>query len=120
MQGPRPLAESVDDYISQFPPAVQSTLTELRTMIKSIAPEAVESITYAIPTYKMNGQRMVYFAGFDKHIGIYPLPDGSDAELQKAIAPYVAGKGTLRFALDKPLPTELIKRVVRSRLESCL
>ena len=120
MQGQRPLAESVDDYISQYPPAVQKTLNELRALIKSIAPESVESVTYAIPTYKVNGERMVYFAGFEKHIGIYPLPDNPDAELASDIAPFVAGKGTLRFALDKPLPTELIKRVVRSRLESCL
>jgi uncharacterized protein YdhG (YjbR/CyaY superfamily) len=120
MQGPRPLAESVDDYISQYPETVQKTLAELRVLIKAIAPEAVESITYAIPTYKVNGKRMVYFAGFEKHVGVYPLPDQPDAELARDIAPFVAGKGTLRFPLNVPLPTELIKRVVQNRLECCL
>lgn len=120
MQGPRPLATSVDEYISWYPPKTQTVLSSLRTFIKTIAPQAVESITYAIPTYKVNGKRMVYFAAYESHIGIYPLPEHPDESLYNEIAQYVAGKGTLRFDLNKPLPSALVERVLRNRLESCL
>jgi uncharacterized protein YdhG (YjbR/CyaY superfamily) len=109
MPGRKP--ESVDAYVSGFPPDVQTILGRLRTTVRSLLPDARETISYGIPTYKRNGA-VVYFAAFKAHIGFYP-PVRGDAALEKAVARYAGDKGNLRFPLDEPMPMALIERIVR-------
>lgn len=116
MHPARPKVATVDEYLELFPKDTQTKLTQIRELIKKVAPEAEEVISYAIPAYKVKKERLIYFAGYDKHISLYPLPHGIDAEFATEIEPHVAGKGTLRFYLDKPLPFELIEKVVRHKL----
>lgn len=108
-------ASTIDEYITEFPPETQRVLEELRKLIKSIAPEATETISYAIPTFDLNGKHLVHFAGYANHVGFYPTPNGMEA-FADDLAPYKAGKGSVRFPLDKPLPEDLVRRVVEYRL----
>jgi uncharacterized protein YdhG (YjbR/CyaY superfamily) len=102
---------TIDDYIASFPEDVQSVLQQVRRTIREAAPEAEETISYQIPAFKLNGKSFVHFAGWKRHISLYPIPDGNDA-FQQRIAPYRAGKGTLRFPLQKPIPFDVIASVV--------
>ena len=102
---------SVDDYIDGFPPATQDVLRELRRRIGSLVPDGEESISYGVPTVKVAGRPVVYFAGFTKHVSIYPVT-GTDEALEREIAAYRGGRGTIRFPLAKPVPYELVDRVV--------
>jgi len=113
---PRPIAESIDAYIANFPPETQQVLEEVRALVKSIAPEATETISYAIPTFDLHGKHLVHFAGYEHHVGLYPAPSGM-AEFAEDLAPYKQGKGSVQFPLDKPLPTDLIRRIVEFRVE---
>ncbi len=108
---------TIDEYIKSFPKDVQNLLQTLRKEIKKELPEETEeTISYGIPTFKLNGKYVVYFAGFKKHISIYPILH-TEADLQKEIAPYIKGRGTLQFPLDKPLPFPLIRKVVKGLLK---
>ena len=102
---------SVDAYVTGFPPDVRMILERLRVTARKLLPDAQETISYGIPTYKRNGP-VVYFAAFKAHIGFYP-PVLGDAALEKAVARYANDKGNLRFPLDEPLPMALIERIVR-------
>ncbi len=113
---PRPTAESIDDYIAGFPPETQQRLQEVRELVKSIAPDATETISYAIPTFDLHGKHLVHFAGYDHHVGLYPAPSGM-TEFATDLAPYKQGKGSVQFPLDTPLPTDLIRRIVEFRVE---
>jgi uncharacterized protein YdhG (YjbR/CyaY superfamily) len=104
--------DSVDDYISTFPPEIQTVLQAVRRTIRGAAPGAKESISYQIPTFSIGGRPVVYLAGWTKHISIYPIPD-LDEKLEPQIAPYLSGKGTAKFALGKPIPHELITVLVQ-------
>ena len=104
--------ESVDDYISTFPPEVQTVLRAARKAIHAAAPEAQESISYQIPTFAIDGRPVVYLAGWKKHISVYPVPE-PDEELAPQLAPYLSGKGTAKFPLGKPVPYELIMALVQ-------
>ncbi len=104
--------ETVDEYIKSCPKETQKVLKQLRQIIKKIIPKAEQTISYNIPTFKMNGKYVVYFAGFAKHVGIYPVHLAGPG-LTKAMAPYRSGKSSLRFPIDKPLPAALIKKVVQ-------
>ena len=86
----------------------------MREVIRAIAPDATETISYALPTFDLNGH-LVHFAAFKNHIGLYPTPSGMD-EFEEELAPYKAGKGSLRFPLDEPLPLDLISRIVEFRV----
>lgn len=108
-------AVSIDEYISEFPVDVQRKLEELRTLIRSVAPDATETISYAIPTFDLGGKHLVHFAAFKKHIGLYPTPSGMDRFAQE-LEPYKKGKGSAQFPLDEPLPVELIREIVRFRV----
>lgn len=114
----RSVAETVDDYIAAFPADVQDRLKQIRQVISELAPAAVESISYAIPAYKLNGKPLIYFAGYARHVGLYPLPVDPSPELREAIEPFVAGKGTLQFAHREPLPLDLIREVVENRMRA--
>lgn len=106
--------ESVDDYISKSAPEVQEILGTLRKVIKESAPEAKEKISYQMPTFEQNGN-LVHFAAFKKHIGFYPAPSGIEA-FQGELAEYKGAKGSVQFPLDKPMPYDLIGRIVQFRV----
>ena len=108
--------KTVDEYIKSFPTDIQPLLKKIRETIRKNAPDAVESIAYGMPAYKMNGKPLVYFAGFKKHIGFYATPTGH-AEFAKELSIYKQGKGSVQFPLDKPIPYELIRRMVVFRVK---
>jgi uncharacterized protein YdhG (YjbR/CyaY superfamily) len=112
-------AETIDEYIADFPVEVQKIMEEIRTAIKKVAPTAEESISYAIPAFKLNGVYLVYFAGFKNHIGFYPAPVGMEA-FKEEFSTYKTGKGSVQFPLNKPMPFDLITRIVEFRLEQAL
>jgi uncharacterized protein YdhG (YjbR/CyaY superfamily) len=105
---------SIDEYIASFPEEIQSILEELRAAIRAAAPGAVEKISYQMPAFALKGN-LVYFAAHKNHIGFYPAPRGIEAFKQET-SQYETGKGTLQFPLDKPLPLELIGRIVKFRV----
>ena len=107
---------TVDEYIDSLPDKTKEELTKLRNKIKELVPDAVESMSYGMPGYKFNGKPLVYFAGWKDHIGFYPTPNGME-QFDKELAPYKTGKGTAQFPLDKPLPLDLITRIVKYRKE---
>jgi len=107
-------ANSIDDYISEFPVDVQVLLQDLRNIINKSAPEAQEVISYQMPAYKQNGI-LVYFAGYKNHIGFYPTGKGIIA-FQDEITGYKTSKGTIQFPLNEPLPVKLIEKIVKFRI----
>lgn len=106
---------SIDAYISAAPPDRRAVLEELRAAIRVAAPEAEETISYGMPAFAQHGT-LVYFASLTNHIGFYPTASGI-AAFQEELAPYEHSKGAVRFPLDRPLPLELIGRIVRFRVE---
>ena len=110
---------SIDEYIETFPKEVQTILQQVRSTMRAAAPEAEEKISYGIPTFTLNGKYLIYFAGWKHHISIYPIPTGDDAFNQE-IAQYVAGKGTLKFPIDKPMPLKLIRKIVKLKVAESL
>lgn len=104
---------TIDEYIAGFPHDVRQLLERVRTTIRQAAPEAVETISYQMPTFDLHGKHLVYFAAYKQHIGMYPVPMGSEIE---GLAAYEAGKGTARFPLDQPIPFDLITRIVEFRI----
>lgn len=108
-------AKSIDEYIAAFPPEVQRILERIRATIRRAAPGAEEAIKYRIPTFTLGGN-LVHFAAYKTHIGLYPAPRGS-GQFKKELAGYAGGKGTVRFPLDEPIPYDLIRRIVRFRVE---
>ncbi len=105
----------MDEYIHDFPEDVQERLEKIRQTVHRVAPEANETISYQIPTFKLDGRFLVYFAAFTDHISMYPIPPGYPA-FNKKISPYIRGKGTLQFPLNEPLPVELVEEITRFHL----
>jgi uncharacterized protein YdhG (YjbR/CyaY superfamily) len=105
---------SIDEYIATFPPEIQAILEEIRATIRAAAPDAVEKISYQMPTFVLEGN-LVHFAAFKNHIGFYPTPSGVEA-FKEEIARYQAGKGSIQFPLDEPMPLDLIARIVKLRV----
>ncbi|MGE5676729.1 MAG: iron chaperone [Pseudomonadota bacterium] len=108
-------ANSIDEYISQFPAEVQEILIKLRNIIREAAPGAEEKISYQMPAFVLHGN-LVYFAAFKKHIGFYPTPSGIEA-FREELSGYKGAKGSVQFPIDKPIPYELIDRIVRYRVK---
>jgi len=106
--------ESIDNYISNFPPEIQEKLKAIREVIKESAPEAVEKISYQMPTFVLHGN-LVHFAAFKNHIGFYPTPSGIDA-FREELSEYKGAKGSIQFPLDQPIPYELISKIVKVRV----
>lgn len=102
---------TIDEYISTFPANTQAILEKIRQTIQQAVPEATETISYGIPTFDLNGQRLVFFAGWKHSISLYPLPAGDEAFQQK-ISHYKKEKSTLRFPLNKPIPYDLVGETV--------
>ena len=108
--------ENVDDYIRSCPAEAQVVLEEIRRRVHDIAPKVGETISYQMPAFKLNGKNLVYFAGWQKHIGFYATPGGNEA-FKKELSPYQGAKGSVQFPLDQPMPYELIKKIAIFRME---
>ncbi|HMR97896.1 MAG TPA: DUF1801 domain-containing protein [Anaerolineales bacterium] len=106
---------SVAEYIGSFPPEVQKVLKQMRATIKEVVPTAKEKISYQIACFELNGKNLVHYAGWKTRVSMYPIPAGSEA-FNKAVSKYAAGKGTIQFPLDQPLPLKLIRQVVKYRV----
>ena len=106
---------TIDEYIAAFPKDVQEVLEQVRASIQNAAPDAEEAISYAIPTFKLNGN-LVHFAAFKNHIGFYPTPIGIE-EFMQELSAYKQGKGSVQFPLNKPMPLDLITRMVKFNIE---
>jgi len=109
--------KSVADYIAGHPPAVRKRLAEIRAIVRRVAPDAEEKISYGIPAYALEG-RLLYFAAHTEHIGVYPVTAALRRELGEELAPYVSktAESTIRIAHDRPLPRALLAKVVRIRV----
>jgi uncharacterized protein YdhG (YjbR/CyaY superfamily) len=115
MRGRAAAPETVEAYLAATPPEVRRILTRLRRIVREEAPEATERIAYGMPAFELGGP-LVYFAAFQGHIGFYALPSGT-AAFRAELEPYRSGKGSVQFPLDEPLPVDLIRRIVRFRVE---
>lgn len=104
---------SIDEYISTFSPEIQEKLQMIRQVIREAAPAAKEKISYQMPTFVLHGN-LVHFAAFKHHIGFYPAPKGIEA-FEEELAPYRTSKGTLQFPFDRPIPYDLIRKIVMFR-----
>jgi uncharacterized protein YdhG (YjbR/CyaY superfamily) len=111
----RSTAGSIDEYIAEFPLETRRVLEQVRELIAAAAPGATETISYAIPTFDLGGRHLVHFAGFEKHVGLYPTGSGI-AAFAEELRPYKSGKGSVQFPLGLPLPTDLISRIVAFRV----
>jgi len=108
-------AKEVDEYIQALPEARRAAMQELRDILVAGAPEADEAISYKMPALRMNGRFFMSYDAFKAHYSLFPSTDAMEKELGDELRPYLAGKGTLRFAADQPLPAELIRRIVEIR-----
>jgi uncharacterized protein YdhG (YjbR/CyaY superfamily) len=115
MTTPKKGFKTIDEYITSFPKNVQAILQQVRQVIKETAPQAQEIISYSMPAFKQSGI-LVWFAAFKNHIGFFPKASAMEAYKEK-LSSYQTRKGTIRFPLDKPIPVELIKEIVRFRVK---
>ena len=106
--------QTIDEYIAQFPAEIRDILQKLRQVVREEAPQAEEAIRYRIPTFRLNGN-LVHFAAFRDHIGFFPTSSGV-AAFGDELSGYETSKGTIRFPLDRPIPLDLVRRIVRFRV----
>jgi uncharacterized protein YdhG (YjbR/CyaY superfamily) len=106
----------VEDYLSQVPPIQRKALEELRRTIRSVVPDAVEVISYQIPTFKLNGRMLVSYAAFNEHCSFFPGAGPVDAH-EDELKSFATSKGTVRFTPEKPLSAALVKKLVRTRIK---
>ena len=99
-------------YLDRLSPRAREAVDRVRAIVREELPEATEALSYDMPTFSMDGRRVVHVAGWAKHVSIYPAP--ADEALQADLGPYLSGRGTLTFPLNRPIPHELITRVVRA------
>ena len=107
--------KTIDEYIRTFPSDIQNILEKMRQTVHEVAPQAVETISYQMPAFKLNGV-LVYFAAHKNHLGFYPTSSGI-AAFKKELAPYKFSKGAVQFPLDKPVPFALVKKIVSFRVK---
>mgnify|MGYP005616480311 CR=1 FL=1 len=108
--------KNIDEYITSAPEETKGVLEKLRQTISDAVPQAEEAIRYGIPTLRMDGRNIVHFAGYQKHIGLYPGASGIRA-FEKELSPYQTSKGAIQFPLGKALPWGLIRKIVRFRVK---
>ena len=117
MRSEQPAKIDINEYVAGFPADVQKLLQKIRAANRKAAPDATEAISYHIPTFRINGKNFIHFAAFKNHIGFYPAPRGVD-EFEPELSAYEGGKGTVQFPLDKPIPYNLIRRIVKFRTKA--
>jgi len=105
----------VDDYMAQLPDDRRAVMEQLRSTIRSAAPDATEAISYNMPAFRLGGRFLVSYEAFQRHYSLFPWSDGMVDELGDEMKPYAVGKGTIRFPADKPIPLELVTRIVAIR-----
>ena len=110
--------KTIDEYIAAFPQEVQALLQQIRTTIREAAPDAEETISYQLPTFRLKGN-LVHFGAFKKHIGFYPTPSGI-TRFEKELAGYQRSKGAVQFPLDQPIPFDLIREITEFRVRENL
>lgn len=108
--------KTIDEYIEQFPKEVQEILKAFRSVIKDTAPDAVEKISYKMPAFTLEGKILVYFAAFKNHIGFYPTASGIEA-FEDELSKYKWSKGSVQFPIKEPIPFELVRKIVKFRVE---
>lgn len=107
---------SIPSYISTFPQPTQEILEKLRQIVLKAAPGATETISYGMPTFKLNKKNLVHFAAYEKHVGFYPTPSGIEA-FKKDIEKYKHAKGSVQFQLNEPIPYDLFEKIVKYRVK---
>lgn len=110
-----PAAASVDEYIAAFPAATQEVLQELRRRVHAAVPDAEERISYQIPTFALEGQYVIYVAGWKNHVSVYPVPQG-DPELDARLRPYLSGQSTMKLPLNKPIPWDVVDSAIAAQV----
>jgi uncharacterized protein YdhG (YjbR/CyaY superfamily) len=108
-------AQAIDAYLAGFEGEARAALDELRALLRDAVPGATETMSYGIPTLDLDGKHVVHFAGYARHVGLYPTPSGM-AAFDAELAPYARGKGSVRFPLDAPLPADLVRRIAAFRV----
>lgn len=108
--------KTIDEYIKMFPKEVQDILAKIKQIIKETAPEATETISYQMPTFKLKGKNLVHFAAFKSHIGFYPTPSGTE-KFKKEISTFKSGKGSIQFPIGREIPFDLIQKIVKFRVK---
>lgn len=108
--------QSVEEYIAAQPEAPQAALRRVRSAIRKAAPEAVESISYKMPTYKLGGERLLYFAAWKRHFSLYPATQQLIEAFKDELSNYDVDKSTIRFAFSEPVPARLIERIAKFRV----
>ncbi len=111
--------KTIDEYIKTFPDDVRLVLEKVRQTIQKAAPEAIEAISYQMPTFKLNGKNLVHFAAWKNHIGFYPTPSGTKA-FKKELSKYHGAKGSIQFPLEQPMPYDLIREITLYRVKESL
>jgi uncharacterized protein YdhG (YjbR/CyaY superfamily) len=102
---------SIDEYIAACPEETHERLQAIRAEVKRLAPNAKEKVSYQIAAFELNGRNLIHFAGWKKHVSLYPIPAGDEA-FEEEVSKYADGKGTMKFPLGEPLPMKLIARVI--------
>lgn len=106
---------NINEYIDKYPKEVKVKLKALRLLTKKLAPKAIETISYGMPTFKLNNKNLVHFAAFKNHIGFYPLPSGVN-EFKKLTKRYKTSKGAVQFPLDQEIPLDLVSEIIKFRI----
>jgi uncharacterized protein YdhG (YjbR/CyaY superfamily) len=106
----------VDEYLAALPAGQRAALNEVRKTVSSVAPDATEVISYKMPAFKYQGRMLVWYAAFKDHLSLFPASEKVLEELGEALKPYFSGKGTIRFTMEDPLPTALVKKIVKTRI----
>ena len=113
---PRKQFKNTDEYIASLPKDVADILEELRRVVRESAPKAEETISYGIPTFDLNGTHLVHFSAYKNHVGFYPTSSGI-AAFKKELSPFKTSRGTVQFPLDKPVPFDLVRKIVKFRVK---
>ena len=109
-------SQSHDEYLEQFPEPQRGVLQALRETIRAAAPEATETLSYGVPTFKIGNRNLVHYAGFKNHCSFFPGSTATTDRFIDELGPYRTGRGTIQFAVEAPLPADLVTRVVKARL----
>jgi uncharacterized protein YdhG (YjbR/CyaY superfamily) len=111
--------KDIDEYIAGFPNDVQEVLEKIRASVKKAVPASEEKISYDMPHFMLNGEGLIAFAGWKKHVSLYAAPR-RNPELMKEVAPYLSGAATVKMPMDKPIPFDLIIKIVKFREKEIL
>jgi uncharacterized protein YdhG (YjbR/CyaY superfamily) len=120
METSRKKYRTIEEYIALLPKEVRESMEKLRLVIKESAPEAEQKISYGLPTFDLKGKHLVFFGAFKKHISLYPVSSGMINAFKSELPQFQTSTGTLQFPLDKPIPYDLVKRIVELRVKEIL